>query len=727
MTLITSRRGFLAASGTALGAGAVLTVGFSTKGLLAAGTQDVVFNPFVSIAEDGTVTVVVKHFEMGQGTSTGLPTLVAEELDADWDQIAVTFAPSDNARYANLAFGAQGTGGSTAIANSFMQYRQAGAAARAVLVEAAAKTWGLDPAEISVEKGVISGGGKSAGLGDFALAASSLTPPQEPLLKSPEAFTLIGKADLPRKDSRAKTDGSAIFATDLHLPGMVTAVILRAPRFGATLTSFDASGAEGQSGYLGAQALTTGTGVAVFGKDTWSAIQARQAITAEWDFSQAENRDTAQILADHQALLENPQFQTRAEADQQTSEAALAGAAQVVEAEFHFPNLAHTPMEPLCCVIAPTDQGVKIYDGAQFQAITHPTVAAVLGLPPSAVEIETVYAGGSFGRRATPNSDYQAEAAMAFALLGRKTPVKLAWTREDDLTGGYYRPLAVHRAKIGLDGEGAIAGWDHRLAVKPILKGTPFESMLVHNGIDHSSIEGLSDTFYGLPAFSVGLSDGESQVPVLWWRAVGHTHTAYAMEVSLDMAAEAGGQDPVDLRLALLQGEDKDRQRLRGVLQLAAKAADWGTPLPEGKGRGIAVHKSFGSYVAIVAEVARDGDEVAIERIVCAVDCGLAVNPDVIKAQMEGGIGYGISAALREEITLAGGEVEQLNFPDYEILRMGTIGTIEVHIQPSTEAPTGVGEPGLPPSAPALANAIRAAGGPRITVLPMTKSGLFFS
>ncbi|GAB5471372.1 MAG: molybdopterin-dependent oxidoreductase [Rhodospirillales bacterium] len=723
MTLQTSRRGFLAATGAA----AALSIGFSSKGLLAAGPAAASFNPFVTIAPDGTVTVIVKHVEMGQGTATGLPTLVAEELDADWDQIAVAFAPANRALYANLAFGAQGTGGSTAMANSFMQYRQAGAAARALLLEAAAKTWGVAPETLSVKKGVISAAGKSGHFGEFAAAASQLTPPQEPTLKTPAEFTLIGDPNLGRKDSFGKTNGSARFATDVHLPGMVTAVILRAPRFGATLVSFDSGGAEGMTGFVGARALPNGAGLAVFAKDTWSAIQARSAIAAEWDFTNAENRSSDQMLADYQALLESPQHQARPGADLAAIDRRLQEADQVIEAEFHFPFLAHAPMEPLTCTIAPTAKGVVIYDGSQFPGITQPVVAGILGLKPDQVEIDTLYAGGSFGRRATAGSDYQAEAAMAFALLGGETPVKLIWTREDDLAGGYYRPMAVHRARLGLDAQGDLLAWDHRLAIKSIIKNTPFESFLVHNGIDHTSVEGLSDTHYALPDFSVGLSDADSQVPVLWWRAVGNTHTAYAMEVLLDMAAEAGGLDPVALRLKLLEGDDKDRQRLAGVLRLAAEKAGWDDrPLAASKGRGVALHKSFGSYVAQVVEVALEDDSVRIERVVCAVDCGLAVNPDVIKAQMEGGIGYGIGAALREEITLAEGEVEQSNFPDYQVLRIADIGAIEVHILESEEAPTGVGEPGLPPAAPALANAIRAAGGARITALPMTKSGLYF-
>ncbi|MBC6405060.1 MAG: xanthine dehydrogenase family protein molybdopterin-binding subunit [Rhodospirillales bacterium] len=723
MTLQTSRRGFLLAGGLS-----ALAVGFTPGGRLAAGTPaSHAFNPFVTIDSDGRVTVIVKHFEMGQGTSTGLPTLVAEELDADWEQIAVAFAPADNRRYANLAFGIQSTGGSTAIANSFLQYRQAGAAARDLLVRAAAGIWGADPADITVQKGMVGHGGKTLGFGALAAAAAGLTPAEAPRLKDPSAFRLIGDPKLPRKDSQDKTDGRARFAMDMKLPGMVVCVLKRPPRFGARVRQLDSSGAEGLPGFVGAKSLPDASGVAVYGKDSWSAIRARDAIEVDWDMTQAENRHSDRMLSDHLALLAAPHYQARKQVDPAETAAALAGAAKVVEAEFHFPFLAHAPMEPLVCVIEPTAQGVRLYDGSQFPANTQPTVAELLGLEVERVEIETLYAGGSFGRRATPNSDYQAEAAMAFALLGGETPVKLVWTREDDLGGGYYRPMAAHRARIALDQDGRIRGWDHRLATKSILKGSPFESFLVHDGVDHTSVEGLADSPYALPAFSVGLSDFETPIPVLWWRSVGHTHNAYAMEVMMDLAAEAAGQDPVAYRLSYLEGEDKDRRRLTGVLKLAAEKAGWSGPTAPNRGRGVAVHKSFDSYVAEVVEVSGHDGAIRIEKVTCAVDCGLPVNPDIIKAQMEGGIGYGLGAVMRNEITLSGGEVEQLNFPDYEPLRIADIGPIEVHILPSAEAPTGVGEPGLPPAGPALANAIRALSGTTATQLPMIKGGIAFS
>lgn len=724
MTIQTSRRTLL--KGTAA-AGAALFIGIRADGSFAAASSVAHMNPFVSISDDGVVHVILKHFEMGQGTTTGLATLVAEELDADWNRVAVHFAPADNERYKNLFFGAQGTGGSTAMANSFMQYRQAAAAARAVLVQAAADMWNIPAEQIAVRGSVIKAGAERADFGELAAKAAALTPPENPKVKDPSDFHLIGLDHLPRKDSNLKVAGLATFAMDVKVPGMVYVVLLRSPRFGGKLTSFDVSGANGVPGFVGAKALPTGNAIAVYAQNTWAAIQAREAITADWDFKDAENRSTDELLAYHRSLLDAPQFEAVEGADRAATEAAVAAADMVVEAELTFPFLAHAPMEPLNCVIEPTATGIRVHDGCQFPGAVKPTLAHVLELDPANVEIRTVFAGGSFGRRATTNADYQVEAAMAFALLGGKTPVKLVWTREDDIKGGYYRPMFAHRAKIGLK-DGRIAAWDHRIAGKPIIKGTPFEAMVMPPGsqVDATSVEGVNDSHYDIPAMSVGLSDAESQVPVLWWRSVGHTHTAFAMETLLDQVAEAFGKDPVDFRLELLPGKDKDQQRLAGVLKLAAEKAGWGKPAA-GRHQGIAVHKSFNTYVAEVVEVTVTDGAVKIERVVCAVDCGIAVNPDVIRAQMEGGIGYGLGHVMRNQITMTEGEVDQFNFPDYEPLRITDMPAVEVHIVASTEAPTGVGEPGVPPVGPALANAVYAATGKRVSRLPMTESGITFA
>ncbi len=715
----TSRRGFLlGASGTA----AALVVGFRPSvAPLAAGDAGAVHNPFVKITPDNKVTVVAKHFETGQGTSTGLSTLVAEELDADWDQVHVEWAPADAKLYNNLHWGEfQGTGGSSAIANSFMQYRKAGAAARDILVRAAAGAWKSPASEITVEKGRLfhDASGQSASFGEMVPHAAGLQAVEEPVLKDPAKFGLIGKA-IPRKDTRAKTTGQAVFAMDVRLPDMITAVIQRPPKFGAKVASFDAEEALKLRGVIDVKAV--GSGVAVYARNTWAAIKGRDALSVEWDEAEAETRGSEEIFAQYEALAKQPGAIARQDGDVGS---ALAQASKKVSATFRFPYLAHAPMEPLNCVIRSDAQRAEVWTGSQFPTMEQGVTAAILGLKPEEVTIHTVYAGGSFGRRATPNADYVAEAAMVAKAIDGRAPVHLVWTREDDVKGGFYRPLNLHHVEAGIDSEGQASAWHQRIVGQSILAGTPFEGFLVKDGIDATSVEGAQNLAYDVPNITVDLHSPKVGVPVLWWRAVGHTHTGYSTEVIIDMLAEAAGQDPVAYRLKQM----KNHPRHSGVLKLAAEKANWGGDLPEGWARGVAVHESFNSYVAQVAEVAvQEGGGIKVKRIVCAVDCGLAVNPDVVVAQMESGIIYGLGTAIRNAITLEGGEVDQDNFPDYEPLRISEMPEIEVHIVNSTEAPTGVGEPGTPPVAPAVANAIYAAMGKRIFTLPFSESGIEFA
>ncbi len=713
MTLESTRRGFLkgvAATG--------LVVGLGPKGgwTASAGAMDV--NPFVRIGPDGTVTAILKHFEMGQGTTTGLATLIAEELDADWDKVAIEFAPANTQLYVNTLFGVQGTGGSTAMANSWEQYRKAGAAARGMLVTAAARDWGVPEGEITVAKGVVSHGSRSAGFGELVALATPGDVPVEPVLKAPSDFTLIGQDGLPRKDSAAKTTGKAIFAMDVMPEGVVYAVLLRSPKFGGKLTSFDASEAEAMPGVVAVR--ETPVGVAIYADNTWNAIQARDAVKAEWDFSAAETRSSDAMEADYAASLDEDGLVARNDGD---AAAALEGAARTIEADFHFPFLAHSPMEPLNCVVQISDGKVQIWDGCQFQTVAQAAAGAVSGVGPENVSIQTVYAGGSFGRRANFSADYEVEGVMAAMALGTGEPVKLVWTREDDVRGGFYRPMCKHRVTAGVDAAGAVSGWHSSLANKSIFSGTPMEQMAVHGGVDHFSVEGVADTDYALPDIRVDVRNMESAVPVLWWRSVGHSHSGYAMEVAIDMLAEAAGADPVEFRRGLLA----EKPRHLGVLNLAAEKAGWGSPLPEGWGRGVAVHKSFNTHVAEVAEVSVTDGKVKLEQIVAAVDVGVAINPDVIRAQVEGAIGYGLGHAMRQKITFTDGEVDQSNFPDYPPLRINDMPKIEVYIVPSTEAPTGIGEPGLPPAGPAVANAIYQAMGKRVMRLPMEDDGIVFA
>lgn len=723
-----SRRTFLQASAVT---GAGLIIGFNTSGVLAAtsSAESHTLNPFVSINKNGTVTVIAKHFEMGQGTTTGLATLVAEEMDMPWDKVTVDYAPSNTEVYKNLFFGSQGTGGSTAIANSFMQYREAGAAAIDLLKRAAAEKWGVSADNISSADGYLVSGDQKMNIGELVEAAASLSPVEKPTLKTPDQFKLIGSNTVPRKDSVDKTNGTAMFAMDVKVDNMLYVVVLRAPKFGATLDSFDAAKAASVKGFVDAKAMPNKSGVAVFASSTWSAIQSRNAITATWDESAAEQRGSDAMLEEFNALAAaEPQFSATPEVDFNDVAGMVSDSENQVEAVFQFPLLAHAPMEPLNCVIEPTDNGVLIHDGCQMPTITHNTVAAILQLPPEQIEIKTYLAGGSFGRRANFTSDYHAEAAMAFALMESKHAIKLVWTREDDLAGGYYRPQVTHKAAIAIGDNGKIDAWSHHVVAQPIFKGTFFESFVVKNGVDHSSVEGVADTPYQLDNFSVGVSDVLTPVTSLWWRSVGHSHTGYVMEVLMDMAATAAKRDPLEFRLAHLDGTDPDQARLIGVLKLVAEKANWGTPTGTNAGRGIAVHKSFSSYVAQVADVSLDSSgAISIDKVYCAVDCGLAVNPDIVRSQMEGGIGYGLGTVMRNQISLNNGVVDQKNFPQYEPLRMSDMPDVEVHIVQSDQPPTGVGEPGLPPAGPALANAIFSATGKRITALPMTANGVSFS
>ncbi|MCR9215490.1 MAG: molybdopterin-dependent oxidoreductase [Proteobacteria bacterium] len=719
-----TRRGFLA--GSAAGATAFLLVGVGANGATAAGPAEAkALNPFVKIGSDGTVTAIVKHFEKGQGPATGLPTLIAEELGVRMDQIRYEFAPSNPELYANLAFGKfQGTGGSTAMANSFMQYRTAGAAAREMLLMAAAKDWSVDASKLSIEDGLIKGPGKSASIGEFVIAASALEAPTAPKLKDPADFKLIGNSKVRRLDSEIKSNGTAMYAMDLHLPNQMIAVIKRPPRKDGLAMSFDDSSSNSVKGFIRAAILPNKAGVAVYAENTWAAFRAREELEVEWDMSKAENRSSEQIKSEIMSALEaKPTYNVL-----KNEPGPMEKAEKTVEKTFYFPLLAHAPMEPLNCSIEATeDGGILLHDGCQFPTGPHSALAQIFNLPFEKVQIKTMLAGGSFGRRATPTADYQVEAALAFILTDRSRPVKLVWSREDDLTGGYYRPAFGHKVKVGLDSKGDIIAWEHRIAGQSIMKGTPFESFSVHDGVDHSSVEGVSDTPYRIPGQSVGLTDTPKATSLLWWRSVGHTHTAYVMEVMMDLAAKTAGKDPLAFRLAYLKG-DKNQDRMAGVLKLAAEKGNWGKAA-EGRSQGLAVHKSFGSYVAEVVEVSGNAEDgVKIEKVTCAVDCGIAVNPDIIKAQMEGGIGYGIGHVMRDQITLADGEVEQFNFPDYEPLRINDIGAIDVHIISSAEAPTGVGEPGTPPAAPALANAISAASNDlHIASLPMSENGVSFS
>ncbi len=722
-----SRRRFV--QGTAAG----LTLGFSLPAALAAGAPKAIAasagtasagatfepNAFVRIGSDDTVTVISKHLEMGQGTYTGLATILADELDADWATVRVEGAPADAKRYNNLLWGpAQGTGGSTAMANSWEQMRKAGATARAMLVAAAARRWQVPPEQIQVRQGVVShpASGRKARFGQLAQAAAAEAVPSNVRLKDPKDFTLIGKV-APRKDSAEKVNGKARFTQDVQLPGMLVAVVAHPPRFGATVKSFDAGRAKAVKGVV--DVVQIPQGVAVLARDTWSAKKGRDALSVTWDESAAFKLGSEEILARYRELAKQPGAVARSEGQ---VEPALAQAAKVLTAEFDFPYLAHAAMEPMNCVVQFDGQQCEVWNGEQMHTGDQYALAGLFGIAPEKVIIHMLYAGGSFGRRASKSADYVLEAAQIVKATGGRAPVKMVWLREDDMRAAYYRPLNHHRLEAALDAHGRLVAWRHRLVGQSIMKGSAMEPMAVKNGIDAASVEGASSLPYAIPNLQVELHTPEDiPVPVLWWRSVGSTHTAYSTEVFLDQVAKAAGKDPVALRLELLGAHP----RHAGVLKLAAEKAGWGQPLAPGKagerrGRGVAVHESFRSYVAQVVEVtvAKDGS-LKVDRVVCAVDCGVAINPDNVRSQVEGGIGFALSAALYGEITLKEGRVEQGNFDQYPILRINEMPKVETYIVPSAEAPTGMGEPPVPPLAPALANAIAAATGKWLTRLPL--------
>jgi isoquinoline 1-oxidoreductase beta subunit len=689
------------------GARAAQSAGAATGGTFAP-------NAFLRIAPDNTVTVIVKHLEMGQGVYTGLPTLLAEELEVDWKQVRVEAAPADVARYANLAWGgaAQGTGGSTSLANSWEQLRRAGAMARQMLITAAAQTWNVGAGGLKAEKGFVIDpqSGRRLSYGELTAKAASLPPPTDVKLKTPSQWRLIGRS-VPRKDSPEKVNGAAVFAVDVKLPGMLTAVVARPPRFGGRVKRFDARKAKAMPGVKAVVEIPQG--VAVVATDFWSALQARNALVIEWDETRAFTGGSEELFRHYAELAQQPGAVARKEGN---AEAALDSAARRLGATFEFPFLAHAPMEPLSSVVRLTDEVCEVWAGSQLQTLDQAVAARIAGLPPERVRIHTLLAGGSFGRHANPTADYIAEGvAVAAATRALGAPIRLMWTREDDIRGGYYRPLYVHRITAGLDTAGRPVAWLQRIVGQSILKGTPFEGMM-KDGIDPTSVEGAANLPYAIPHLQVELHTVDIGVPVLWWRSVGSTHTAFSTEVMMDMLAHAAAQDPVAFRLGLLA----KHPRHAGVLKLAAEKAGWGRALPRNRGQGVAVHESFHSFVAQVAEVTvRDEGTFSVDRVVCAVDCGVAVNPDVVRAQMESGIVFGLSAALYGAVTLKDGTVVQSNFSDYPVLRLDETPKIEVHIVKSEAPPTGVGEPGVPPIAPAVANALFAATGKWLTKLPL--------
>jgi isoquinoline 1-oxidoreductase beta subunit len=706
-----TRRGFLRTSALS-GAGLVVAFYVPQKAraaLAAPRTPRPAPNAFVRIAPDESVTVLLAHSEMGQGIWTGLAMLIAEELECDWSKVRVEHAPAAPA-YAHTAFGMQMTGGSSSTWSEFERYRTVGAMARDMLVRAAARRWKVDPKRLRAENGYVYRGAERLSFGQLAEAAEKLEPPASVKLKEAKDWKLIGKP-VRRLDSPEKITGKAQFGMDVRFPGLRTAVVARAPAFGGKVKSFDAGKAKAMPGVE--QVVQVPSGLAVVARDFWSAKTARDALQIEWDLGPGAAIDTDELEAGYRAMARAPGAIAVDEGD---CDGALSAAAKRVEAEYAVPYLAHATMEPLNCTVKIEGDRCEIWTGTQFQTNDQTAAARIAGVPPKNVSIHTLFLGGGFGRRATPQSDFVSEAVHVAKASG--VPVKVVWTREDDIRGGYYRPLFVHRIEAGLDAGGLPVAWKHTIVGQSILAGTPFEKMLVKNGIDGTSVEGAADSPYlaAIAARRVSLHSPRNEVPVLWWRSVGNTHTAFAMESMIDELAHAAGSDPLAFRAAML----REKPRHLRALQVAAERSGWGTLPPSGRARGLAVHESFGSIIAQVAELSiEDGKRIRVHRVTCAVDCGVAVNPLAIEAQVQGAVAFGLGPVLHSQLTLKQGRVQQSNFHDYEVLRLHEMPEVTVHIIPSEAKMGGIGEPATAPISAAVANAVFALTGKRLRSLPL--------
>jgi len=713
------RRDFLKISVAASGG---LLIGFRFPGISAlasaqssseqhASANTFMPNAFVRIGTDERVTVIVNHSEMGQGVYTSLPMLLADELDADWTKVGFEAAPVDP-KYNHPAFGMQMTGGSSSVYSGLQQFREAGAAARAMLIAAAAQQWKVDASTCLTGSGaVFNKQGQKLTYGHLATAAAKLPPPEHVQLKDPKTFKLIGKP-IKRLDTPEKLNGEAVFGIDVKLPGMLTAVIARPPIFGATMKSFDDSRAGSMPGVK--KIVAVPAGVAVIADTFWQAKTARDALRVEWDEGSMQNFNTSEMMHQFRERAKSPGTSVRKDGD---ATAALASAAKKIEAVYEVPYLSHLMMEPLNCAVDLRADSCEVWTGSQFQTIDRANAAKIAGLPPEKVQLHTTFLGGGFGRRANPQSDFVVEAVHVAKAAG--VPVKVIWTREEDMAGGWYRPAFLHAIEGGIDASGNAASWRSRLVGQSIMAGTLFAAVMMKGkDYDPASVEGVDDLPYEIPNLTVESHQAEIKVPVQWLRSVGHSHTAFATECFVDELAGLAQKDPYPFRRALLQ----KHPRHLGVLDLAAQKAGWGKPLPKGMGRGIAVHFAFESYSAQVAEVSVEDGNVRVHRMVCAIDCGQYVNPGIIAAQTEGGAIFGASAALFQELTFENGRLQQTNFNTFPVMRMNECPQIETHIVDNHEKSGGIGEPGVPCAAPAIANAIFAATGKRIRKLPIRLS-----
>lgn len=703
-----TRRDFLKST-TVAGGGLVLAVTLPTAcrpGTAEAAEDKAALSAWIRIAPDETVTLLIDKSEMGQGIMTALAMILADELDADWSNVRAEFAPADPA-YNNTMFGSQATGGSTSIRSSWEPLRKAGAAAREMLRQAAAESWSVPIGECrAAGDGVISHepSGRTLSYGKLAARAANLQVPENPPLKNPSAFRYIGQP-LKRLDTKAKVHGAATFGLDIQVPGMLVASVERCPVFGGSASQFDAAAARAVPGVK--DVIEISTGIAVVADGYWPALQGRKALDITWDEG-ANRRVTSATLAEAAARLK-----TRAGAIARSdgnAEAALAAADRVLEAEYFAPYLAHATMEPMNATAHVQPNGCDVWVPTQSQTESREKAAEITGLPLEAVRVHTTFLGGGFGRRS--ETDFVTDAVEISKAVG--APIKVIWSREDDMQHDYYRPASYHSFRAALDEEGWPVAWTHRIVAPSIL--ARWAPGAIRNGLDSEAVEGAVGLPYTIANVRVDYHQGSEAIPVGWWRSVNHSQNAYATECFMDELAAAADRDPVAFRRALL-GE---RPRHRRVLDLVAERAGWDAPAPAGHYRGVALHEAFDSIIAQVAEISIDERRrVRVHRVTCVVDCGIVINPDTIAAQMESGIVYGLTAALYGEITIDGGRVAQSNFHDYQMLRLREMPEIDVHIAARGDKPGGIGEPGTPPIAPAVANAVFAATGQPVRQLPI--------
>jgi isoquinoline 1-oxidoreductase subunit beta len=673
---------------------------------------------FVSIAKDGTATVLCNRMDMGQGIETALAMICAEELGVEWSKVKTGFG-NQMPNYVDPMMGMHLTGGSNSVKNSYMQYRELGARTKAMLLAAGSKQLGVPVASLKAEKGMVSGGGKSASFGDLFEAAMKEPIPEKVALKDPKDFEIIGKPT-GLKVSREKSTGTQKYGIDVKLPGMLTAVIVDPPVFGAKFKSFDASASEkvkGVRAVLPVDLDRGGKGIAIVADGYWPAKMGRDALKVEWDTSGVGKADTAAMRGQYTELAKKKGMAVpggKLTAD--TSK--MAAAPNKITAEFVFPYLNHAQMEPLACTVDLKADRCDVYTASQMPGVDTGAISKASGVAADKIMIHVQMAGGGFGRRAVPTSEYLVESvnvAKALAAAGKRAPVKVIWSREDDVKAGYYRPFTVHRAEIGFDAQGNIAGWENVIVSQSILKGSPFEAFLVKDGVDGTTHEGMKDG-YDIP-INVTVHHPEVNVPTLWWRSVGSTHTAFVMETLLDEVAVASKQDPVAYRMKLL-GDKNPRHK--AALQLAVDKSGYGKRnLPAGQHWGVAVHESFESVVAFVLSASVKDGKPMIHSVDAGVHCNRVINPRTVETQVQGSAIMALSTCMPgNAITFKDGVVEQSNYSDYPPARITDAPTINVYIVPSDDAPKGMGEPGLPPFAPALANALRRATGKPLREMP---------